>query len=305
MFNRRRNAQGGPFGSLTAGRQNHPCTIPNTIPNRPGVVFLFLPDCTLRMTALSSLDCVRHAIAVLLLCAALDGGGVTPGASAQSTHAVRGLEPVPVAGVTVANVRTGPFRITVPRAGVNPTFPSAGTRRGTSGRRSRSTIPASSSLSLRDRARLIQQDIVSVGFAFKTAGSAAGAQWSDEPASRPGGVLGYAARVGSSAAGSIVQDVLMQGVAEAVDVRTGFEPRREGSFFDRLRHVTVGTVTARTSSGARVPSIPLVVGTYGSTLAQQRWETGRIQFGRAATGSVISLGVDLVLNAVTEFAPRP
>jgi hypothetical protein len=98
---------------------------------------------------------------------------------------------------------------------------------------------------------------------------------------------------------------LVQGVAEVVDVRTGFQPRRSGPVFDRLRHVVVGTVTARTSGGARVPSVPLVVGTYGSTLAQQRWETGQTRFGRAAVGSVISLGVDLFLNAVAEFAPRP
>jgi len=257
------------------------------------------------MPGFPTIGCPRCAVIVLLLVTALNGGGVPPTASAQSTHAVEHLETAPVAGPVGANVRTGPFRITVPRAGVNPTVPSAGARRGTGGTRSRSTVASPSSLSLRDRARLIQRDIVSVGFAFKTAGSAAGAQWSDEPASWPGGVLGYAARIGSSTAGSLIQDVLVQGIAATVDVRTGFESRRTGSLRDRLRHVVVGTVTARTSSGSRVPSVPLVVGTFGSTLAQQRWETGRIQFGRAATGSVISLGVDLVLNAVTEFAPRP
>lgn len=257
------------------------------------------------MTDRSVLAYVRPVVGVLLLFVALAGGGVTPDASAQSTRAADGLEPVAVAGVTVPTVRSGPFRISGPRAVVRPTVQAAGVVRGTRDTKSRSTAPASASLSLRDRARIIQQDIVSVGFAFKTAGSAAGAHWSDEPASWPDGVLGYAARFGSSAAGSVVQDVLIQGVAEAVDVRTGFQPRRTGSFSDRLRHVVVGTVTARTSSGARVPSVPLVVGTYGSTLAQQRWETGQTRFGRAATGSVISLGVDLFLNTITEFAPHP
>ncbi len=271
---------------------------------RPDLVVLFLPNCTLRMTDRSVLAYVRPVVGVLLLFAAL-AGGVTPDASAQSTRAVEGLEPVPVAAATVPTIHSGPFRISGPRAVVRPTVPAAGVARDASDAQSRSTAPASMSPSLRDRFRILRHDIVSVGFAFETAGSAAGAHWSDEPASWPDGVLGYAARVGSSAAGSVVQDVVIQGVAEAVDVRTGFRPRRRGPVSDRLRHVMVGTVTARTSSGARVPSVPLVVGTYGSTLAQQRWETGQTRFGRAATGSVISLGVDLFLNAIAEFAPRP
>jgi hypothetical protein len=257
------------------------------------------------MTDRSPIACVRRTAAVLLLLAALVGSGVTPNASAQSTHAVRGLEPVPVAAPTEAYLRSGPFRISTPRAVVDPSVPPARVARGTGDAQSRSTAPTSASPSLRDRFRIIRHDIVSAGFAFKTAGSAAGAHWSDEPASWPDGALGYAARFGSSAAGSVVQDVLIQGVAEAVDVRTGFRPRRTGSFSDRLRHVVVATVTARTASGGRVPSVPLVVGTYGSSLAQQRWETGQTRLGRAATGSVISLGVDLFLNAIAEFAPRP
>jgi hypothetical protein len=256
------------------------------------------------MTDRSVLAYIRRVAAVLLLFAA-PAGGVTPDASAQSTRAVEELEPVPVAGATEANVRSGPFRISIPRAVLNRTVPAAGVARDTGDAQSQSTAPTSASFSLRDRFRILRHDIVSVGFAFKTAGSAAGAHWSDEPASWPDGVLGYAVRVGSSAAGSVVQDLLVQGVAEAVDVRTGFRPRRRGPVSDRLRHVMVGTVTARTSSGARVPSVPLVVGTYGSSLAQQRWETGQTRFGRAAAGSVISLGVDLFLNAIAEFAPRP
>jgi hypothetical protein len=290
-----------------AARFAHRWTPETSVPdtNRPGVVFPFVLGCTLRMTDRSPIAYFRRTAAVLLLLAALVGGGVTPDASAQSTHAVRGLEPVPVAAPTEANLRSGPFRISVPGSHGNAPAPPARVARSTGNAQSQSTAPASASLSLRDRFRIIQHDIVSVGFAFKTAGSAAGAHWSDEPPSWPDGALGYAARVGSSAAGSVVQDVLVQGVAEAVDVRTGFQPRRTGSFSDRLRHVVVGTVTARTSGEARVPSVPLVVGTYGSTLAQQRWETGQTRFGRAAAGSVISLGVDLFLNAITEFAPRP
>lgn len=84
-----------------------------------------------------------------------------------------------------------------------------------------------------------------------------------------------------------------------LDIR--YVPHRRGGVDSRLRHVVIETATVRTARGTRVPNLPWIAGNVGSAFAQQRWEQGETQLTDAALSAAISMGIDLAVNAVTEF----
>jgi hypothetical protein len=140
---------------------------------------------------------------------------------------------------------------------------------------------------------------------FGSLGPAIGDHLNDDPASWRGDALGYGFRVGSNAGRLLLEGGATHGLAAATGLDLRFRPQGHGGVASRLRHAALEAVTARTPSGTRVPNAPRIAGTYGAVLAQQRWQYGRLRPGDAALSTALSLGIDVAVNVVAEFAGSP
>lgn len=164
------------------------------------------------------------------------------------------------------------------------------------------TAPAQSSPTAEpdaaERWRALQSEAIDPGVFFASVGAGTGAHLGDEPAAWPETVGGYAARVGSSAGGELLQIGGTHGLAAGLRLDIRYRPRRHEDMGDRLRHAVLSPLLARTRSGARVPNLPNAAGTYAGALAQTRWEQGEWRPRAALTSIAISLGFDVMVNLV-------
>ena len=156
-----------------------------------------------------------------------------------------------------------------------------------------------------ERWRALWSEFASPAFLLGSLGPAIGDQFGDDPASWRGDALGYGFRVGSNAGRLLLEGGTAHGLAAATRLDLRFRPRGHGSVASRLRYAALEAVTARTPSGARIPNVPRIAGTYGAVLAQQRWQYGQLHPGDAALSTAVALGIDVAVNVITEFAGSP
>ncbi len=149
-----------------------------------------------------------------------------------------------------------------------------------------------------ERWRALQSEAINPGIFFASVGAGTGAHLGDEPAAWPETVGGYAARVGSSAGGELLQIGGTHALAASLRLDIRYRPRRHEGMGDRLRHAVLSPLLARTPSGARVPNLPNAAGTYAGALAQTRWEQGEWAPQNALTSTAVSLGFDVVVNLI-------
>jgi len=149
-----------------------------------------------------------------------------------------------------------------------------------------------------ERWRALWSEVIDPGFFFASVGAGTRAHLGDEPAAWPETVGGYAARVGSSAGGKLLQIGGTHGLAAGLRLDIRYRPGRHECMGDRLRHAVLSPLLARTPSGARVPNLPNAAGTYAGTLAQTRWEQGEWKPRTALTSTALSLGFDVAINLI-------
>jgi hypothetical protein len=186
----------------------------------------------------------------------------------------------------------GTVRLDTPEPPVSTLSPS-----GPQGRPSRS-IPYK-------RWRALWSEFASPAFLFGSLGPAIGDHLNDDPASWRSDALGYGFRVASSAGRLLLEGSAAHGLAATIQLDLRFRPKRDGGVASRLRHTALEAVTARTPSGTRIPNAPRIAGTYGAVLAQQRWQSGGVRPGDAALSAALSLGIDVAVNVIVEFAGTP
>lgn len=155
------------------------------------------------------------------------------------------------------------------------------------------------------RWRALWSEVTSPAFLFGSLGPAIGDQINDDPASWRGDALGYGFRVGSNAGRLLLEGGATHGLAAAAGLDLRFRPQGHGSVASRLRYAALEAVTARTPSGTRIPNAPRIAGTYGAVLAQQRWQYGRLRPGDAVLSTALSLGIDVAVTVIVEFAGSP
>lgn len=213
---------------------------------------------------------------------------VSSTADAVSPALHSSAEPVPATGTNVL----GTVRLDTPEASAVELSLSA-----TQGRRSR-PMP-------HGRWRALWSEFTTPAFLFGSLGPAIGDQINDDPASWRGDALGYGFRVGSNAGRLLLEGGATHGLAAATGLDLRFRPKGHGGVASRLRHAALEAVTARTPSGTRVPNAPRIAGTYGAVLAQQRWQYGQLRPGDAALSTALSLGIDVAVTVIVEFAGSP
>ncbi len=160
-------------------------------------------------------------------------------------------------------------------------------------------------LSASERWRTLRDEVTAPTFALASFGPALGDQVADDPASWRGDVVGYGLRVGSNAGRQLLESGTAHGLAAATRLDLRFRPQGHGGVGPRIRHATLAAVTARTADGSRVPNAPRLIGTYGAALAQQRWQSGGVRPGDAILTTALGLGIDVVVNTITEFTESP
>jgi hypothetical protein len=157
-------------------------------------------------------------------------------------------------------------------------------------------------LSSSDRWEALRNEVVAPGLLVGSLAIGLSDHLTGEPAAWRGGATGYAMRAGSTAGRLLLEAGATHGIAAATQLDPRFIPRQTGGVGPRLRHAVLAAVTARTASGVRVPNVPRLTGTYGAALAEQRWASGETRFGDAALTLALSLGIDVAVNVVLEFA---
>jgi len=167
------------------------------------------------------------------------------------------------------------------------------------------------------RWRALWSEFTTPAFLLGSLGPALGDQLNDDPMSWRGDALGHGFRVGSNAGRLLLEGGATHGLAAATGLDLQFRPKGHGGVASRLRHAALEAVTARTPGGTRIPNAPRMAGTYGAVLAQQRWERsdqvlsgvrwqyGQLRPGDAALSTALSLGIDVAVNVITEFAGSP
>lgn len=155
------------------------------------------------------------------------------------------------------------------------------------------------------RWRALWSEFASPAFLFGSLGPAIGDHLNDDPASWRGDALGYGFRVASNAGRLLLEGSAAHGLAAAAHLNLRFRPKGDGGVASRLRHAALEAMTARTPSGTRIPNAPRIAGTYGAVLAQQRWQSGGVRPGDAALSAALSLGIDVAVNVIVEFAGSP
>ena len=134
------------------------------------------------------------------------------------------------------------------------------------------------------------------------AGDAAVQQWFHNPEEWRQGAKGYGKRFASSFGGNAIQQTVSYGLAEALDLDTGFEKSKKKGFLPRLGDALVQNVTSRTTSGKRVISAPTLVGNYaGAIIPTETWYPSRYNFKDGFRQGNYSLLFGFGVNMVREF----
>jgi hypothetical protein len=160
-------------------------------------------------------------------------------------------------------------------------------------------------LSASDRWGMLRREVVAPGFLVGSLAIGLSDHLNDDPSTWRGDASGYVLRVGSTAGRLLIEAGATHGIAAATRLNPRFTPRRTGGVGPRLRHAVLAAVTARTPHGNRVPNVPRLAGTYGAALAEQQWTYGETRFGEAALTLALSLGIDVAVNVIVEFAGSP
>lgn len=156
-------------------------------------------------------------------------------------------------------------------------------------------------LTAAERWRALRSEVTAPILLLGSAGPAFSDYRAGRPSSWRGGALGYGFRVGSHAGRLLLEAGVAHGLAATTGLDLRFRTHGHGPTAARLRHAALGALTARTPGGTRVPNVPRLVGTYGAALAQQRWQAGGVRPADAALTTTLALGVDVVVNVITEF----
>jgi hypothetical protein len=143
--------------------------------------------------------------------------------------------------------------------------------------------------------------VTSPGLLLGSMGPAINDHLADAPSSWRNDVVGYGLRAASNGGRLLLEAGATHGLAAATRLDLRFRPQGTGGVGARIRYAALEAVTARTPAGTRVPNTPRVVGAYGAALAQQRWQSGGLRPGDAALTTALGLGVDVVINVITEF----
>jgi hypothetical protein len=159
-----------------------------------------------------------------------------------------------------------------------------------------------SGLSASDRWDALREEVVAPGFLIGSLAIGFSDHLTDDPWRWRGNTAGYALRAGSTAGRLLIEAGATHGLAAATRLDPRFVPRRTGGVGARLRHAVLAAVTARTPSGTRVPNVPRLAGTYGAALVEQQWTYRETRFRSAAYTLALSVGIDVAVNVVTEFA---
>lgn len=156
-------------------------------------------------------------------------------------------------------------------------------------------------LSPSDRWGTLRDEIVAPGFLVGSFAIGLSDHLTDDPSTWRGNATGYALRVGSTAGRLLIEAGVTHGIAAATRLDPRFVPHRTGGVGSRLRHAVLSAVTARTSSGTRMPNVPRLAGTYGAALFEQQWTYRETRFRSAAYTLALSVGIDVAVNVITEF----
>jgi hypothetical protein len=136
----------------------------------------------------------------------------------------------------------------------------------------------------------------------RTAVSAGLDQWSDSPEEWGQGAKGYGKRFASGLGRSAIQQTVIYGLDEALQLDTGFERSKRKGFFPRFKDAMLETVTSRTKSGKRVFSVPRFVGVYtGSVIAAEAWYPERYSYKDGLRNGTRTLLTSFGINLVREF----
>lgn len=157
-------------------------------------------------------------------------------------------------------------------------------------------------LSTSDRWEALRREVVAPGFLVGSLAIGLSDHLTDDPSAWRGDAAGYALRSGSTAGRLLIEAGATHGIAAALRLDPRFTPRRTGGVGPRLRHAVLAAVTARAPHGTRVPNVPRWAGTYGAALIEQQWAYGDTRVGDAALTLALSVGIDVAVNVVTEFA---
>jgi hypothetical protein len=161
------------------------------------------------------------------------------------------------------------------------------------------------SLTAAERWRALRSEVTDPILLLGSAGPAFSDYRAGTPSSWREGALGYGVRVGSHAGRLLLEAGAAHGLAAATRLDLRFHRRGHGSAAARLRHAALGALTARPPDGTRVPNAPRLVATYGTALAQQRWQSGRVRPADAARTTILALSVDVAMNVIAEFTGGP
>ena len=136
----------------------------------------------------------------------------------------------------------------------------------------------------------------------RTAASAGIQQAGDSPEEWEQGMKGYGKRFASSFGRNAIQQTIIYGLDEALDLDTGFQRSKRSGFFPRLKDALLENITSRTRSGNRVLSAPRLIGVYtGGVISREAWYPERYGYKDGLRAGTRTLLVGFGINVVREF----
>jgi hypothetical protein len=136
----------------------------------------------------------------------------------------------------------------------------------------------------------------------RIAASAGIQQANDSPEEWGQGAKGYGKRFASGLGRNAIQQTVIYGLDEALDLDTGFKRSTRSGFFPRLKDALVQNVTSRTKSGNRVLSAPRLIGVYsGSVIAAEAWYPERYSYKDGLRSGTKTLLTGFGINVIREF----
>ena len=136
----------------------------------------------------------------------------------------------------------------------------------------------------------------------QTGASAGIAQWRDSPHEWGQGMKGYGKRYASGLGQNAIQQTVIYGLDEALNLDTGFEKSKREVFLPRFKDALIQNVTSRNRNGDRVVAVPRFAGVYtGSIVARETWFPDRYNYKDGLRNGTTILLTGFGLNLVREF----